>query len=68
MGGVRDGLRVLATHDHGQWNMGLLFLGAGQKRPDARSGAVWRAVPVEEGFFVIDDECYCGIVLCVLRE
>jgi hypothetical protein len=50
---VSSGLRVLAAHDHARWGLGLEDVGGGHERPDARWGAVWRAVP-GEGVFVID--------------
>jgi hypothetical protein len=44
------GLRVLAAHDQARWDMGLVFVSDGLERPDARLGAVRRAVPVEGCF------------------
>jgi hypothetical protein len=41
---------VLAAHDQARWGLGLEDVGGGRERPDARWGAVWRAVPVEGGF------------------
>jgi hypothetical protein len=40
-----SGLRVLAAHDQARWGLGLEDVGGGHERPDARWGAVWRAVP-----------------------
>jgi hypothetical protein len=61
---ISSGLRVLAVHDHARWDQGLVFVGGGLERPDARWGAVWRAAP-EEGFFVIEG-CFCSFA--VLRR
>jgi hypothetical protein len=43
---VRGKWGVLAAHDHLRGDMGLLFGDGGQERPDARRGAMWRALPV----------------------
>jgi hypothetical protein len=40
-----SGLRVLAAHDQARWGLDLEDVGGGHERPDARWGAVWRAVP-----------------------
>jgi hypothetical protein len=43
----RGGLRLLAANDKVQWDVGLLDVGGGRERPDARWGAMWCAGPVE---------------------
>jgi hypothetical protein len=52
MGGsvVSSWLRVLEAHDNARWGLGLEDAGGRHERPDARWGAVWRAVPGEGGF------------------
>jgi hypothetical protein len=57
-----SGLRVLAAHDHARWDLGLLDVGGGRERPDARSGAVWRAAP-REGSFFVSEGCECSFVV-----
>jgi hypothetical protein len=47
---ISSGLRVLAAHDQALWDMGLLDVGGGRERPDARWGVVWRAAPREGSF------------------
>jgi hypothetical protein len=47
---------VLAAHDQVSWDLGLVDVGGGRERPDARRGAVWCAGPVE-GVFVSDGGC-----------
>jgi hypothetical protein len=49
---VCSGLRVLAAHHQARWDLGLVFVTGGHERPDARVGAVWRAIPVEGPFLI----------------
>jgi hypothetical protein len=55
---------VLATHDHVRWDIGLLFVGGGHERSDARLGALWRRSR-GGGFCKIDENCFCGVALWV---
>ena len=43
-------VHVLAARDQAWWDLGLLDVGGGRERPDARRGAVWRAVPLGGSF------------------
>jgi hypothetical protein len=59
---VCSGLRVLAAHDQDRWGVGLIFVGGGHERMDARCGVGSRAVTV--GVFLVSD-CECrGFAVC----
>jgi hypothetical protein len=47
--------------------LGLLFDGGKHESPDARRGAMWCAVPVEE-IFVVDEVFWSFVVLWLCRN